>query len=121
MRGEIVARNEVGILVREESQHWPDAADLAGPILDELGARGGLGASRLSTQAASGDGVVIQAGGAPERGDVNRRQVPPAYREVDALVRPLRAASGVDLPFFAPWDEGSIERWLRRFEVESGP
>ncbi|WP_437603813.1 type VI immunity family protein [Sorangium sp. So ce590] len=90
-------------------------------MLDELRAGGGLGAPRLSTWTASGDGVLIQAGGAPERGDVNRRQVPPAYREVDALVRPLRAAGGADLQFFAPWDERSIERWLRRFEVLGGP
>jgi hypothetical protein len=37
-------------------------------MLEDLRLRGGLGGSRLSTQTAFGDGVLLQAGGAPEAG-----------------------------------------------------
>jgi hypothetical protein len=87
-------------------------------MLEDLRLRGGLGGSRLSTQTAFGDGVLLQAGGAPEAGDVNRRQLPAAYREVDALVRAMRASRGKGLAFFPPWEEASIEHWLRRFELQ---
>ncbi|MFO0761958.1 MAG: DUF3396 domain-containing protein [Byssovorax sp.] len=63
-----------------------------------------------------GDGVLLRAGGAPERGDVNRLNFPAAYRAADALVRPLRAADGRGMTFLGPWDEASITEWLRRFE-----
>jgi hypothetical protein len=67
-----------------------------------------------------GSSVLLRAGDAPERGDVNYLAVPAAYREVDALVRPVRASDGRDMVFFGPWDERLIARWLRRFELDVG-
>lgn len=90
---------------------------LGATMLEDLALAGGLGQSTLSSQLAVGDAVLLQAGPRPEAGDVNRRQLPAAYREVDALVRPMRAAQAKDLPFFAPWEESTVERWLRRFEL----
>lgn len=63
-----------------------------------------------------GSALLLHAGTAPERGDVNYLRVPAAYRDVDAMVRPVRASDGRDLVFFGPWDERTITQWLRRFE-----
>ncbi|MEZ4447374.1 MAG: DUF3396 domain-containing protein [Polyangiaceae bacterium] len=60
-------------------------------------------------------GVLLRAGAAPDRGDVNRLWFPTAYREADAMVRPIRS-EGRDVWFFHPWDETSTRDWLRRFE-----
>lgn len=64
--------------------------------------------------ATCGPHMVLTAGAAPEPGDLNRRQLPPAYVDADRMIRPVRAATGVD--FYEPWDENSTEAWLRRFE-----
>ncbi|WP_437961325.1 type VI immunity family protein [Sorangium sp. So ce119] len=67
-----------------------------------------------------GSATLLRAGSAPLAGDVNYLAVPAAYREADALVRPIRASDGQDMVFFGPWDERSITRWLRRFEYSVG-
>lgn len=64
-----------------------------------------------------GDGLVIKAGAAPARGDVNRLDWPAAYRRADRWVQPVRLAR--DVSFFGKWDEASTEKWLRRFELQS--
>lgn len=62
-----------------------------------------------------GGACLLRAGAAPERGDVNRLWIPVAYREADALVRPIRT-DGKGLDFLNPWDETTTEQWIRRFE-----
>lgn len=62
----------------------------------------------------AGAATMVRAGDRPERGDVNRSIVPIAYKRVDALLRPLRAAT--DIHFYAPWSAATTEAWLRRFE-----
>lgn len=64
----------------------------------------------------TGSNVVLRAGARPARGDSNRLDLPAAYREADALVRPIRAAQGGDLSFFGPWEPHEVTDWLRRFE-----
>jgi hypothetical protein len=64
--------------------------------------------------AKAGEATVLRAGERPEPGDVNRKQIPLAYQRVDALLRPLRASTG--LHFYAPWSAATTEAWLRRFE-----
>ena len=61
-----------------------------------------------------GDAIVLQAGDAPEPGDVNRLDVPMSYRRADQMVRPVRARAG---NFSMPWDERTTEEWLTRFEL----
>ncbi len=63
-----------------------------------------------------GDGIVIQAGDVPERGDQNRLWYPPAYVEADTLLHSIRARDSKGMIFLGPWDEPSISDWLRRFE-----
>ena len=60
--------------------------------------------SRL-TVSAHGDGLLVQAGATPERGDVNRRIVPEAYREADAFLRPLRVRDGKRVITDGPYAE----------------
>lgn len=60
------------------------------------------------------DATVLRAGERPEAGDVNRRQVPFAYKQIDRQVRAVRAAEGFH--FYAPWSATTTEAWLRRFE-----
>ncbi len=72
---------------------------------------------QVVVQPMNGGGVVLRAGKAPERGDVNRLWIPTAYREADALVRPIRA-DGSTVRFFHPWDDVSTARWLQRFEQQ---
>ncbi len=60
-------------------------------------------------------GTLLTAGGEPQRGDLNRLIVPPAYVDADAIVRAVRLASGIE--FMDPFDETSTARWLRRFEL----
>lgn len=91
-----------------------------GPALaDRLRAEGKTleSAGPLSVSKA-GDAVLIRAGDRPERGDINRLQVPPAYVAADALVRPVRA-SGTPaeslLYFGQPWTASEASDWLQRF------
>ena len=63
-----------------------------------------------------GGATVLRAGAAPEKGDMNRLQIPAAYRIADAMVRPVRASDGKGMIFFGPWTEAEITEWFRRFE-----
>lgn len=92
---------------------------ILGPsMLDELGALGRplTPIPGLVDALRAGDAVALRAGPEPARGDVNRLDIPGAYRVADALVRPLRAGDGRGLNFLSPWDEAAITEWLRRFE-----
>jgi hypothetical protein len=87
------------------------------------GAAGGTGAAlesdALVRVEAFGEGesagVVLRAGERPQPGDVNRREVPRAYAEVDRRLRAVRASEGIH--FYAPWSAATTEAWLRRFET----
>jgi hypothetical protein len=62
-------------------------------------------------------GVAIQAGPAPEIGDVNRRQTLPAYQEVGNVLAPLRVKPHPAI--FGPQGFGDLEvteKWLSRFD-----
>ena len=65
-------------------------------------------------------GVLIQAGPAPELGDVNRQQIPRFYRQLSRLVRPLRMTFPKGDSFIRPPnpDENTeaTNRWLARFD-----
>ncbi|MEZ4300994.1 MAG: DUF3396 domain-containing protein [Polyangiaceae bacterium] len=61
-----------------------------------------------------GDLTIVQAGAAPEPGDNNRLEVPRAYVQADAALRPIRLKPPID--FHGAWDEGTTEAWLTRFE-----
>jgi hypothetical protein len=65
-------------------------------------------------------GVLIQAGPAPELGDVNRTQVPRFYRQLSRLVRPVRMEFPKGDSFIRPpnADENTeaTNRWLARFD-----
>jgi Protein of unknown function (DUF3396) len=91
-----------------------------GPALAaELSAQGRRLASTPNVEVLDLGGTwMLRAGPRPERGDVNRLWIPPAYREADALLRPIRS-TGEGLDFLQPWDEESTARWLRRFEYQS--
>jgi hypothetical protein len=67
------------------------------------------------SQAASG--LVVQAGPAPNRCDINRLALAPEYVEADRLLRDIRAQTAAGLLWIGWADEAEIERWLRRFEV----
>lgn len=64
-------------------------------------------------------GVIIQAGDAPEPGDLDRDVVPPAYRIANALLYPLRAVYD-DVIIAEEVDgfdrEAFTSAWLSRFE-----
>lgn len=75
-----------------------------------------LESSSLVTVRSVGSSLCLQAGSAPEAGDVNRLHVPPAYVEADSLVRPVRAADGRPYVFLGRWNESTVTDWLRRFE-----
>jgi hypothetical protein len=70
-----------------------------------------LGRCRVETR---GELTLVQAGDAPEVGDVNRPDFPRAYRDADALLGVLRPQSTVH--FLYPWSEDSTAEWLTRFE-----
>ncbi len=61
-----------------------------------------------------GEATLVQAGEAPQMGDVNRADFPQAYREADALLGVLRPQSTVH--FLYPWSEDTTAEWLARFE-----
>ena len=88
-----------------------------GPALvEKLSAAGvALDSSTLLTVTRVADTVRIEAGKAPEAGDINRLQVPIAYVAADRLVRPVRARTGVD--FGGRWTEATTAGWLSRFET----
>jgi hypothetical protein len=87
-------------------------------FVERLRDRGGKleGASRVRVSPLGG-GVMLVAGDAPEQGDINRLQIPHAYREADVMLRPLRAERGIS--FAPPWTEQTTQAWLRRFETRS--
>jgi hypothetical protein len=89
-----------------------------GPVLAKTvrASGGALTTDHLVTVAPCGDALVLEAGEAPLQGDVNRRDVPHAYVEVDRRIRAVRAAEGVH--FYAPWSLATTEAWLRRFETD---
>jgi len=63
------------------------------------------------------DGVMIQAGPAPEIGDVNRQRNLPVYHEVGRLIAPVRFKDHP--PLFGPRgvaDKEVTEKWLSRFD-----
>lgn len=60
------------------------------------------------------DLTIVQAGAAPEPGDNNRLDVPRAYVQADAALRPIRLKPPLD--FHGAWDEGTTEAWITRFE-----
>lgn len=61
-----------------------------------------------------GPNLVLQAGEAPEAGDINRLQIPRSYLQADEMLRPVRLGRGVN--FFDDWDETTTGDWLTRFE-----
>lgn len=63
-----------------------------------------------------GPNLVLQAGEQPDAGDLNRLQVPRAYVQADALLRPIRLAPAPELSFYDRWDEKTTADWLQRFE-----
>lgn len=62
----------------------------------------------------AGSATVLRAGAQPEAGDTNRRALPLAYVRADEMIRPIRAAEGLD--FCDSWSESTTSDWLRRFE-----
>lgn len=89
-----------------------------GPALeDELGRLGRpIAAAGHVDVARTGHAWALRAGPQPLRGDVNRLDVPAAYREADAMVRPVRANDAPGLVFLGRWRDHEIREWLRRFE-----
>ncbi len=64
------------------------------------------------------NGIMIQAGSAPETGDVNRRQGLPLYHRVGRVLAPLRAKDHA--AFFGREgvpNEEATKRWLGRFDA----
>ena len=65
-------------------------------------------------------GVLIQAGPAAQLGDINRQQIPPYYRRLAQLVRPLRMQFAEGHSFIKPTDGGggtdATNQWLARFD-----
>ena len=88
-----------------------ELATLGRPLVAGAAGAGG----QVAVEELGGGTVMLQAGAAPQRGDVNRLTIPSAYCEADALVRPIRS-DGTGVRFFHPWDDDSTVRWLRRFE-----
>jgi hypothetical protein len=84
-------------------------------LITELLANGReLNSTPLVDVSRIGGAALLRAGTAPEPGDRNRMRVPPAYIAADAMVRPVRARSGLD--FGRPWTEATTSEWLCRFE-----
>ncbi|MEJ7728292.1 MAG: type VI immunity family protein [Polyangiaceae bacterium] len=92
---------------------------LVGPaLLDELAAAGRRLVDTPSVALGqAGSAAVLRAGNTPLAGDVNRLDVPAAYREADALLRPVRADDPQGLVALGPWTDDSLLQWLRRFEL----
>ncbi len=64
-----------------------------------------------------GDVLLFQAGPEPRAGNINRLEIPEEYRQVDAMIRPVRAPDPkISVDFCLPWSERSTAEWLRRFE-----
>lgn len=111
---------DVGAYIRQMAPFYNEIRSvswltlLGRTMLAELAARGG----RLEPTGAVaveplGPHLLVRAGDRPERGDINRLQIPAAYREADRMLRPIRAKTG-DL--FHPWDPTTTAEWLTRFE-----
>lgn len=61
--------------------------------------------------------LLLQAGEAPGRGDVNRFDTLPAYQRLDALLRSLRWTTAGEFAVFGRgWTKQTLEEWLNRFE-----
>jgi hypothetical protein len=58
--------------------------------------------------------TFVRAGNAPQAGDMNRLDIPQAYRASDKLLRKIRARE--DDGFAEPWTRASTEHWLGRLE-----
>jgi Protein of unknown function (DUF3396) len=86
-------------------------ADLAGRLRVAGSGLESQGAVRVSPL---GETMLLRAGDRPEEGDINRLRIPEAYARADAMIRPVRAGSGID--FRSPWTAATSEQWLRRFE-----
>lgn len=69
---------------------------------------------RVSTH---GDVTVVRAGESPAVGDMNRLDVPRAYVEADKMFRRVRATQLRAGAVPGPWDDDSLSKWLRRFEL----
>jgi hypothetical protein len=115
---EIVRNMDVfGLLLRSVNWITILGQELAGALepaaLDAARARG------LVIDPFGAGGLVIQAGAGPERGDRNRRAIPPLYVAADALVRGVRArdAEADEIVFLGPWEYPDVTDWLNRFEV----
>jgi hypothetical protein len=68
-----------------------------------------LGVTRTNTS------VLIQAGPAPQIGDLNRGDELPLYRQVAKAIEPLTC--GAHWPFSRVFDEEKTMRWLKRFDL----
>jgi hypothetical protein len=92
---------------------------LSQPYIDRLG-----GVPAIRRAVGSGvtvhelpTGIAIQAGPAPEIGDVNRRNTLPLYQQVGRALASIRSTEHP--PIFGPegiQDEDATEEWLRRFD-----
>lgn len=94
---------------------------LCDALLDPLGGRKGLEQALAPTNATIrpfDGGVTVQAGPAPVLGDSDQNDVPKSYREVGAVLKPLRVAypdsiivtpENIDAEQFA-------QSWLARFD-----
>lgn len=73
--------------------------------------------ANITVHDVGGGRIAIQAGAAPQIGDVNRQDTVPVYRDVGRLVAPVRATPHPRMigPGGIPDDE-STENWLRRFD-----
>jgi hypothetical protein len=63
------------------------------------------------------DGVMIQAGPAPDIGDVNRQKNLPIYQQVGRALAPIRCKEHP--PLFGPRglaDQEATDKWLSRFD-----
>jgi hypothetical protein len=61
-------------------------------------------------------GVIIQAGPAPSRGDVNKGETLPVYRQVARVLAPVREQPDPDEIYPFVGNENATVDWLARFE-----
>ena len=86
-------------------------------LLKQLGGQRGL-RSKLSTDIdliTTKHGVIVQAGPVPGLGDVNRTEVLPLYREIDALLEPwIKVAAGRSMGFQTKDSVARTMAWYAR-------
>jgi hypothetical protein len=89
-------------------------------LVKQLGGQRGL-RGKLSTDIdliTTKHGVIVQAGPIPGLGDVNRKEVLPLYREVDALLQPwIETAGGRSMGFQTKDSVARTEMWYARHRV----